>query len=522
MGSLRIRNSTINLLSGIGSQVLVQILAFICRTYFIRFLGTSYLGVNGLFGNILGFLNMADLGLGTAITFSLYKALADKDQVKIQALVKFYLTVYRIVAATVLLIGLSLIPFMNLIIKDMPDIPNLMWIYTLMVVSKSLGYLFLYKKTVLSANQQRYILNIYGAIFSILQNILQIVILFVSANFILYLLTQMLCDLAQNFLLVHKSNKQFPFLKGRIVQQLSKPEKLKIWKNSYVLLQHQIGGFILNSTDNLVIASVVSNGISRIGIYSNYVMILNMIQMFTNQVFAAIGASVGNLASLESNERSYEVFKMILFASTWIFGFCAVCLWILYNPFITAWIGHDFTLSPLIVSVIVLNFYLVGVRNPVLSFTNAYGIYWYTRWKPLLECSINLGLSIFMAKRFGMIGVFLGTTISMLASSIWMEPWALFKHSFRLSVYRYFEQLGLYSIAIGIIGCFLSWICKHIPTGTIGWVIVQAILCGVIFNISFVILFHRSNEFKELVKIGKLLVRPVFLRIRAGMLHTNM
>ena len=200
----RTKNSIINSSVSIITQVLTVIINFIVKTVFIKVLGSEYLGLNGLFSNIITMLSLADLGIGIAIPYSLYKPLADKDEKKIRILMKYYSKIYNVIGVIVLSIGLALIPFLPLIIKDMPDIPNISLIYALFVIHSASSYFFVYKKLLIDSDQKSYITSKIIFTFSTVLSIIQVIILLLTKNYILFLLSSIITVVLQNIYICYK------------------------------------------------------------------------------------------------------------------------------------------------------------------------------------------------------------------------------------------------------------------------------------------------------------------------------
>ena len=401
---MRSSKSAKNLIFSVGGNGINIIINFISRTIFISLLGKEYLGINGLFSNILNVLCLAELGVGSAITYCLYEPLATKDISKIQALMNFYKKSYKVICSIIISAGIMLTPFIKFFIKDTPNINYLHLIFLLFVMNTAVSYLFSYKKTIISADQNQYIVSTYQYIAFILQNIIQILVLYITRNFILYLVVQIVVTIVQNILVSKKADKLYPFIAIKNDKKLDKKTLKVIRKNVIAMIFHKIGSIVVNSTDNILISKLI--GIGTVGIYSNYSLIINAINSLLNQVFYSITASIGNLGSVESEERVYETFQRVLFLNFWMYYFSSICIITLINPFINLWVGEGFGLDKWVVIIIVLNFYLSGIRKTALTFRDALGLYWYDRYKPIIESIINLVISIILTKKFGVIGIF--------------------------------------------------------------------------------------------------------------------
>jgi O-antigen/teichoic acid export membrane protein len=500
---MRSKNSILNIIVNIGSQFINILLGFVCRTVFIRTLGEAYLGVSGLFSNILTLLSLAELGVGTAIAFSMYKPLAENDHKKIGALMGLYKRTYQVIGLTVAAFGLAFTPFYPYFIKNPPDIPNLTVIYLLYVFNSVITYFFSYKQTIINADQKNYICTLYQYSASILQNAAQIFVLLKTRNFILYLCTQIVFSFISNLLLSRKANKMYPYLKTYEKEKLSRTDKNSITKNIKAMFMHRLGSVVVNGTDTLVMSSLV--GIISVGIYANYYLITNTLRNLTQQIFAGVTASVGNLGAVEDRKKSHRIYLSINFAGFWIFSFCSICLICLFNPFMTLWMGRkDLLFSMPVVFFIVLNFYATGMRQATLTFKDSFGLFWYDRYKAVAEALVNLIVSILLTHQFGVIGIFIGTFISTMTVDFWVEPLVLFRHGFQLPVRSYFTRYAFYAVLTAAAG-FLTWFsCSFVPGAGIGSFATKLIICLLLPNSLYLLIFWKSEEFEYLKGFFKL------------------
>jgi len=257
------------------------------------------------------------------------------------------------------------------------------------------------------------------------------------------------------------------------------------------MASHKIGGVVVLGTDNILISAFV--GVYWVGIYSNYNMIVNTINMFLKQIFLSISASVGNLNATQESVKSYRIFNTMFFMNFWLYGFCSVSLVILLNPFITMWLSSSYIMNRYIVVLIVINFFITGMRNTAITYTNTTGLFWNSRYKPLFEALINLVASVILLKKYGLIGVFLGTLISTITTSIWIEPWVIYKHKFHKPLTGYFIKFVVYSIATIVAVLLTQFACSVFTTYTLLSIIYRGLLCILIPNIFFTLLFFRTK-----------------------------
>lgn len=494
------RNTTV----AVVSKLVAILMGFLTRVVFTRMLNESYVGINGLFTDILNVLSLSELGVGAAITFALYKPIAEKDIEKQKSLMKLYQQIYRFVAAFVGVAGLLVIPFMDVLIKNKPDVDNLVLIYLMYLANSVLSYLLIFKKTLIDAHQKIYIGTLCLHTSNVVQSVLQIIILITTKNFILFLVIYLLCTLGGNIAISTIANRLYPYLKDKDVEPLPKEERKEIFKNIKAMLMHKIGTVVVNNTDNLVLSSIV--GITSVGLYSNYYLLIGSIRQILDQFFAGITASVGNLGVTEDKSRVKKIFETTFFIGHWVYGFCAICLYEILNIFVEISFGKNYVFPLSVVLVLCINFYVTGMRKSTLVFRDSLGLFWYDRYKSVAEAVINLVVSVILAYKFGAAGVFWGTFISTVFTSTWVEPYVLYKHHIKSSVMPYFVKYAVYSIVVGISWVLTNYLCSFVTGGLIKTLAVRILICAVVPNVIMLLLYCRTNEFKFTVNKAKSLI----------------
>lgn len=490
----RTENSIINSAMSIVTQVLTVVLNFAVKTVFIKMLNDEYLGVNGLFTNIITMLSLADLGIGIAIPYSLYKPLAKKDEHKINVLMNFYKKVYTIIGIAVLLIGLSLTPFLGLIIKDIPkNVPHLSLIYILFVIHSASSYFFVYKKFLIDSDQKGYITSRIIFTFSTLLSIIQIILLVTTKNYILFLLSSIILVIIQNIYISSKANKLYPFIKNKTDEKLEKEDMEGIKKNVSSLFIYKVGTVIMNGTDNIIISKFI--GLIIVGFYSNYVLIINSITTVLNQIFNAITSSIGNLVVTTNKKRSKEVYDNLNFANFWLYALFGVCIIVLINPFINIWIGKKYVMGFSIVFLLVLNFYVLGMQSVTNSFRNAYGLFWIAKYRPIIMVIINIVISVVLVQFIGIEGVLIGTLISRLVTTAWLDPYIVHKYGFEISPKSYYVDYLKYLVIFIAISIILNYFVSMVAINNIFILILIAILVVISVNVILVLLFFKTSEF---------------------------
>ncbi|EJR53260.1 hypothetical protein IIM_02624 [Bacillus cereus VD107] len=497
---MRVKNSVFNIVAGLGNQFIITLLSFISRTVFINSLGIAYLGVNGLFTNILAMLTLAEAGIGASIMYSLYKPVADNNQMKIIVLMNFYRKAYQVIALVVLLLGISVMPFLEYFIKN-SNIEDLYLIYSIFLLNTVLPYFYVYKNTFLNVCQKGYIVTGIYSVSSIISTCLKIGILHFSKNYILYLVVESIITMITSIFLSIIVNRMYPFLKKKIASKLDSETKNNIIKNIKAILLQNIGNYFVFGTDNIIISSFIS--VAAVGIYSNYNMLIEICRTFINQIFNNIYHSVGNLVANENIEKIYSVYKVYMLLNFWLYSFFTIALCIMIEPFISLWLGTSFLMDKSVLIILMIIFYERGMRNSITTIKTTSGIFHEDRYASLCQAAINLIVSIVLVQYIGMVGVFIGTLVSALAMPFWITPYLVYKKVFNKPVKIYFFQYMQY-IVLGI-GVYLltSFICNFILVKDVLSLIIRAGICFIVPNIVYIALFYKTAEFKYLLGIFK-------------------
>ena len=493
--SSRVKNSFINSSIGMFVEIINNLINFGIRTIFIYYLSIDYMGLNGLYSNILNILNLAELGFGTAITYNLYKPVADDDKERIKSLVKLYKVIYRVIGLVVLILGLSVIPFLGYIIKDAPNISENLTVIYLLYLAQVIGtYFYGYKRDVFLVYQKDYVNKIIDFVFNVIKAIIQIVILVVTQNYILYLLTFILTTILANVVISIVANRKYPFLKDKDVKKISKSELKEIFNNVKSLIIYKLGTVIQNGTDNILLTMLVN--LAAVGMYSNYNTVILAVNGAIWTLLTGMKGSIGNLNAKETNERKEEVLLQVNFVSSYLYGVICVCLAVLLNPFVTIWIGKEYLFPITTVVLIVGAIYLKGIEFPMLTYRNTLGIFKEGRIAPLILSIINIVLSIVLGKIYGVPGIFLATILSMCMTTVWYNPFILYKKKLGKSPKKYYLNTIFYACCTAIVFIICFKVNEYIQlTGILGFIIRSGIIF-ILSNLIMIILVCRKKEFK--------------------------
>ena len=486
---------------GVLAQSVALVLSFVSRTFFIKILGSEYLGVNGLFTDILTMLSIAELGVGEAIVFNLYKPIAVNDEKKIKTLVKFYKNAYQVIGITIFLVGLCLIPFMDSIIPNKPNISeNLILIYILFLANTSISYLYIYKSTILKANQKNYITVIYKQVFHCIQLVLQIILLYFTHDYILYLIIQFACTLTRNIMLSHKASKMYPYLNDKEESDITKEERKEIFAHIKGTFVYKIGSSIINGTDSIIISKYID--IVSVGISSNYFLINTTIKKYLSQITSSFTASLGNSNAIESNEKKENILYQVMYLCFIIYSYASICLIVLSNDLINIWFGKEYLFGLSTVIIIVLNIFFNGLRYPSYVYRSTMGLFQHAKFIPILGAFINIVSSIILAKFMGIDGVYLGTILAIMSTYFIADPVIIYKHVFNKKPTKYFLTYFKYVILGAIVFIITYFITKNIIVTNFLMLIVKLIVTTII-SLSLLWSFtFKCDEYKKIKSVA--------------------
>lgn len=491
----RIKNSARNILAKLIGQMVTIVLSFISRTVFIDAFGREFLGMNSLFTEIFTWLSMADLGFGVALAYSFYKPIAENNEKQISALITFYRQVYTVVALVVTVLGLSMIPFLDVIINIRQPIDNLILYYILALAGLVSSYLFSYKTVILVADQKEYIITKIDMVVNLLTTVIQIVFLVCFKNYVLYLFINVVSTFSGNLYKVAIANKKYPALRKKA--QLTKTEKKHFFENISSIFIYKISGVMINATDNTIISVLL--GTAVVGSYANYRLLSGKISGVFTMIFSTLVAGIGNVIVKESAQKRYEIFKCEQFAGLVLCGIVVPCFVALSNDFVNCWLGYEYIIGTNVVVVIGINMYISLSFQALWSYREATGIYQQTKWIMFICAVINIVLSVILGKYMGLSGILLATFISRICTYGWYEPIILFKTYFGEKAISFFKDLIFNFIIVGLLTGLLLWISDIWTVNRWASLIAKGIVfCAISTGVTFAI--YRKNEAVGVVK----------------------
>lgn len=478
-------------------QILKNLLAFVSRTVFVYVLGAEYLGVNSLFTDILTVLSFAELGIGNAMVFSLYKPLAEQNTEKIKSLMRLYAKAYKVIGIVIAILGICVVPFVEQIVGNVSYVKDdITLLYLLFLLNSVISYFFVYKKSLIIADQKNYIVDIYQQVFYAFQVVVQSVFLIITKQFIPYLIIMIITTFLNNLYVAHKADKMYPYLKERNVEPLGKEEVDGIVTNVKALVVYKVGGIILESTDSIFISSLIN--VLTVGLYANYKMLINVFKTMGSQMMNAVVASVGNLNASATDHKKESVFYEMLYISSWFYGFATAGLCCFLTPLISVWLGENYAIGFDAVLAACIYFYVSNMHYPCYTYRTTAGLFVFGKYVPMIAAAFNIALDIVMGKIWGLSGILWASTISRVLTYEVVDPVLIYKRVFHKPVMKYFTTYACLTFLVFADG-FISYKVASLVSvsGLIG-ILIQVGFFSLVFNLLFLLVTLRTTQFKSI------------------------
>lgn len=503
----RVKQAGKNIFFGYISNFIIMFMGFLQRTVFIRVLGETLLGVNGLYTDILSMLSLAELGIGSALNYSLYKPVAMGDREKIKSYMALYRKAYLAIAGVITVIGLVMTPFLPYLIRDSGGISvrELTVYYLIFLFNTVSTYFVAYKYSLSNAQQRNYIQTNIATITKIVTVFAQIVILLLTKNFLLYLLMQAAVELLQKIFVSIYFNRLYPYLRDRQVRKLTREETAVVVTKTKALMFHKIGDVARLSTDSIIITYFMN--VRWVGIVGNYTMIITYAANFISVIFNSVISGFGNLVATESREKQYAMFRVYRFFACWLYGFAAVGFWLLLTPLVTGlWLDESWKLGQTVLTLILIDLYFKGGRVVLVNFKIAAGVFEQDKYLSLLQGIVNLVLSIVGIQYIGLAGVYVGTVVSGVMANL-LQPVIVYRDCFGRNAWTYFADAVKYiGVIVGV--ALLLVPVRRVLLAQVNVVtfIGMAAVVTVIYNMAFFLFFRKTEEFGYLwtLAAGKL------------------
>lgn len=515
----RTTNTLFNFTSSVGGQLITTVMKFVVRTVFINTLGKQYLGIGGLFSNILSMLSLAELGVGSAILFKLYDPIAKDDKHRISILMQFYKFIYRVIGLVVFVLGISLIPFLPILINDYESLANLhinAIIIFLLYLSQSVSsYLFFaYKSAIIKANQKEYYINVIGYFFTIASSLLQIVLLLIVKNFELYVLVNIISTIGQNFVCAKLANKMYPYINEPLSDRISKQEVIDTFKDCGALMLYKLNDAVLKATDNIVLSAF--RGLETVAMYANYYIFYTTIHTLIVKIFNSVSHSLGNLHTTHNNEHEYRIYESIMLICAILGGTAGVGIAVVSDEFVNVWVGHDWVLSFPFAILMGWEIYTMPFKTALSKYRTTMGLFRQGKYRPLAGMIINLVVSIALVKVWGICGVLVGTIVADWLTFMWFDPLVIHKYGFEnyMPAVRHFRKF-LTNFGVVVLIAFLDiFLCRRIFVG-LGWisVIIHASICGITVPTSLVIVNLHTQEGQYVLNLIKNYYKKIIKKI---------
>lgn len=497
MKDTRTSNTVRNIVFGLLNRIVNIIFPFIIRSVLIYSMGADYLGLNTLFSSILQILNLAELGLSSAIVYNMYKPVAENNTEMVCALMALYRKLYRAIGLIVLGVGLILIPFLpRLINGSYPSEIHLALVYIIYLINTVISYLFFaYKTAIWNACQKVSTINNISSAIVVIQSLVQVVILLTLHNYYIYIIVMPFCTLLNNIVISRMTEKYYPqyLCRGTVPKEIS----YSIRRRVKGLVITKVCTTTRNSLDSVFISSMI--GLTAVAVYSNYYYIMASIFSITGIIISSMTSSVGNSIVTESVEKNYYDMRKFNFSFSWITGLCTICLLCLFQPFMKLWVGEEMMYNMPIVILFCVYFYSLCLGSVRSAYHDAAGLWWEARYRAILETVMNCVLNYILTLMLGVVGTILSTILSILIINYGYGTSIVFKYYFKgISMKQYYIDHFFYTIITIIVAIVTYEICEILPMeNTIVILAVRLLICLVIPNILFLIFYHRNKLFIE-------------------------
>lgn len=491
----RTHNAKRGIIYGFVNKLALLLLPFIVQTIMIRSLGADYVGIKSLFSAILQVFNLAELGLGSAIVFSMYKPISEGNERELCALLNIYKKLYRVIGLFIFIVGICIIPFLPYLIKgNYPKDINLTAVYLLYLINTVLTYwLFAYKTSILSAYQRFDIISKISTISHLILYVLQIVLLIFTRNYYIYLIIAISSTILNNFLIRYYTNKYYPNVQcqGDVNQKVKDDIKIKVMG----LMIYKICGATRNTFDSIFVSMFI--GLIATAMYNNYYYVISSVSGIMAIVSSSLLAGVGNSIKLESIEKNRNDMEKLDCVYMLISGFCTMCIFCLYQPFMEIWVGKDLQFSFDIVIMFGIYFYILKMGDIRCLYSDASGLWWENRYRAIIETVFNIILNYLFGIKWGICGIIGATILTVLVFGYVSSAYILYKYYFKDGLSRYFLQHIIYAIATVFSSVVVYKICSLI-TGNVWTIIsVRVLICFTIGPLCYFLIFLKNKRVKE-------------------------
>lgn len=495
---------------GLVYRVVATLFPFLIRTIIIKEFGSDYLGLNSLFSSILHVLNLSELGLSTAITYSMYKPIAEDDYPTMSALLKLYKKLYLIIGATILILGLILLPFIkHLINGTYPEDINIYVFFLIYLANTCISYFFFaYKECLLSAYQRNDILNIVKLIMHTSQFIIQIVVLLYLRDYYLFALTMVIFTLLRGYVNSVIATRIYPQITCKGI--VTKEKKGEIKKNVSGIAISKVCSISRGSSNSIIISTFIS--LTALAIFDNYFYVITAVSATMIVFETSVVAGVGNSIVLESKEKNYKDYCKINFLYLWIAGWLTSFILCLFQPFMELWVGKELMLSDYMMVLFCIYFFVGCFSSITNVYSTATGLWWEQRYKSLFEVIMNVVSNLVFIQIFGLKGILYATILTLLLITFFWTAKILYNHYFvNASIWDIVKLIAKETLSVCVMCAITYYLCTLINVNSLVLTMaIRFLICLVVPNIVFYVLMHKNQEMqssivmlKQILKIKK-------------------
>lgn len=501
----RTKRSVINATAAMVSKVIVLLLGFVSRTIFLKYLSIDYLGINGLFTNILTVLSFAELGIGNAIQYHMYKPVKTGDVASAAGLLNLYRKAYWFVSVVILVVGFVLTPFIQYLVQEPSVTESVQVIFLLYIINTASSYLFIYKQTVLIADQKAAIISVANSALAIVSNTIHIIILILTRNYLLYLVSTGICTVLVNYILSCYINRKYPWTKEINPKTVTKEDKTRIIKDVRDLTISKVAGVACNGTDNIIITKMIS--LSAVGYASNYILITGSVNGIVNSIINSFTGSIGNLNVDGQSEHKKQVFYELMMTVYLLYSFICIGLICLSDSFVAMVWGKQYVVEIQTVIWLVMIVFQSGMNYPAYTYRVSLGQFKEMKYVYVATAVLNIGLSILFAKYWGVAGVYAATVLSKALTSEIGDAYYACRNGFSGNLSEYCLKY-LYYTTCGAVTLYIALtLLSSITGGGVGAFLLKGVIAAVIIVVCDVVFFSWTQPFKQL-----------FRRVKGGLL----
>lgn len=504
----RVENTIRSIFWGMSSKLVSIILPFLFRTVMLKCLGADYLGLNSLMVSILQVLNLAELGFGSAVIYSMYKPIANDDTKKINALLGYYRKIYQTIGIIIFFLGICILPFLPLLIEgEYPSDVDLRIVFLLYLINTAVSYLYYgYKGAIIAAFQRNDLESKANMIVALVKYIGETVIIFLFENYYIVLFIELVSTILNNSIKCIYVKKMFPeyMCEGALIEK----ERKNIKSNVSALMLHKVGAIILNSTDTIVIS--IFMGVVMVSKYTNYFYIVNAIESILVMFFTSMTAGLGNSFVIENKDKIQKNFKKIFFFNAWIVGWCSVCFLCLFQDFMLIWVGKEYMFDIKVVLLIVIYFFVHGIRRTIITFRDAAGMWNDNKWQPIVSASFNLIVNCILINVIGIYGVLISSILSMILIDMPWETGKICKY-IGIDTFYYIKQVIEYAATTIVVVAILYFFSTLFQFSTVlNFIMKLCIICVLGANLLLWIIYRKREEYIFFKNLGMQYIKKIF------------